>query len=266
MNDPTFKFEPSFFSDHTVSKPNLSELVVEEDGNIEGEGWDSEMWERNLSSSKSNVKEWNVEEDCDKCGLEEESEVTEHVDHTLLGEGKVSGLANHEIGPLDAYNRYEITGLGELQSFGGVTNWVFTDISCFVETGEGLVIGIPSAFSPGLRSSVDCVEESDINFSVLRLVPSELAPVVFFLPFQIFLFSGSWVNSSDVGISVESIVVSVIGVCVLNTNWGTVVTNHAIIINIPPMWEWSLQGSESPDFSWSDSEVVETQEVSVHTG
>lgn len=66
------------------------------------------MREGNLSGTKSNIEEWNVEEDSDEGSFEEKSEVTEVVDHELLGEGKVSSLANHKISPLYANNRYEI--------------------------------------------------------------------------------------------------------------------------------------------------------------
>lgn len=84
LDNPTFEFKATVFSLHTVTKPNLSEFVVEEDGNIEGEGWDREVRERNLSGSQANVKRWNIAENGDKSGLEEETKVTELVDHTLL--------------------------------------------------------------------------------------------------------------------------------------------------------------------------------------
>lgn len=62
------------------------------------------MGEWNLSSSECHIQEWDVQEDADEGGLEEESEVAEAVDHTLLGEGEISCLADHEIGPLDDNN------------------------------------------------------------------------------------------------------------------------------------------------------------------
>ena len=115
LDNPTGKLELTVLSCHTISKPNLTELIIEEDSNEEGERWDGEVGEWNWSGTKSNVQEWNVKEDGDKGGLEEESEVTEVVDHTLLGEGEVSGLADHEISPLDADDGYEVTGLGHLE-------------------------------------------------------------------------------------------------------------------------------------------------------
>ena len=108
MDNPTLVSEFVVFLNHTASEPDLSYLVIEEDGNIERETWASEMWESNLSGTKSNVQEWNVKEDSDKNGLENKSEVTHGVDHTLLREGEVSGLADHEVSPLDANDGYEV--------------------------------------------------------------------------------------------------------------------------------------------------------------
>ena len=109
LDNPTGKLELTVLSCHTISKPNLTELIIEEDSNEEGEGWDGEVGEWNWSGTKGDVQEWNVQKDGDEGGLEEESEVTEVVDHELLGEGKVSSLANHKISPLDAHNRDEIS-------------------------------------------------------------------------------------------------------------------------------------------------------------
>jgi hypothetical protein len=84
LNNPSSKFQPTFFSDHTMSQPDLPELIVEEDSNEEGEGWDGEVWECNHSGTKGDVELWNVAEDSDEGGFEEETEVTECVDHALL--------------------------------------------------------------------------------------------------------------------------------------------------------------------------------------
>ena len=115
MNNPTGELQLTVLSGHTISKPDLTELIIEEDSNEEGEGWDGEVGEWNWSGTKGDVQEWNVQEDGDEGSFEEESEVTEVVDHTLLGEGEVSGLADHEISPLDADDGYEVTGLGHLE-------------------------------------------------------------------------------------------------------------------------------------------------------
>jgi len=104
-----------------------------------------------LSGTESNIEEWNVEEDSDESSLEEKSEVTEVVDHELLGEGKVSSLANHKISPLDAHNRDEISGLSILKSFNGVANRpVFGVVRVLVEIRVVFDIGMwaPSAGSP----------------------------------------------------------------------------------------------------------------------
>jgi len=109
------------------------------------------MRESNLSCTKSNIQEWNVKEDGHQSSFEEESEVTEAVDHELLGQGKVSSLANHKISPLDAHNRDEISGLSILKSFNGVANGpVFSVVSVFVEIGVFSRFGfrVPSALSP----------------------------------------------------------------------------------------------------------------------
>jgi len=69
----------------------------------------------NLSSLEPVVNEWNVTENGDEGGLREESEVAETVGHALLGEGQVSGLADHEISPLDANDGDEVSGLSVLE-------------------------------------------------------------------------------------------------------------------------------------------------------
>jgi len=104
-----------------------------------------------LSGTESYIEEWNVEEDSDESSLEEKSKVTEVVDHELLGEGKVSSLANHKISPLDAHNRDEISGLSILKSFNGVANRpVFGVVRVLVEIRVVFDIGMwaPSAGSP----------------------------------------------------------------------------------------------------------------------
>jgi len=128
LNDPTSELEFTTFSNHTLSEPNLSEFVVEENGNEERERWDGEVHEWDLSGSESNVEEWNIKENGNEGGLREESEVTEAVGHTLLSEGEVSGLADHQVSPLDAHDRYEVAGLSEFKGFSGVANWARADM------------------------------------------------------------------------------------------------------------------------------------------
>ena len=123
MDNPSLELEFSIFSFHTVSEPDLSKFIIEEDGDEEGHGWDSEVREWNLSCTEGNVEEWDVKEDSNESSLGEKSKVTERVGHTLLSEGEISGLADHQISPLDANDRDEVTGLSELKSFGGVANW-----------------------------------------------------------------------------------------------------------------------------------------------
>merc|ERR1719498_890594 len=171
LDNPSLKSELSIDSLHSVSEPDLSQLVVEEDAGIEGEGWSDEVWEWNLSGSEGNVQLWGVAEDGNKSGLEEESEVSEVVDHALLGEGEVSGLADHQVSPLDADDGAEITGLSELEGLSGVADWpVVAGVGVSVEVWIVVVIWIPSALGVvGWVSEVG-VEESNINLGVDCLV------------------------------------------------------------------------------------------------
>ena len=98
------------------------------------------MWEWNLSGSKSNVELWDVAESSNEGGLEEESEVSEFVDHTLLGEGEVSSLADHQVSPLDADDGAEISRLSELEGLSGVADWpVVAGVGVSVEGWEVVV-------------------------------------------------------------------------------------------------------------------------------
>ena len=62
------------------------------------------MRECNHTGSKWSIDEWQVAEASNERSLEEEGEVGSVVDHTLLRDGEVSGLANEEIGPLHTDN------------------------------------------------------------------------------------------------------------------------------------------------------------------
>lgn len=84
MDNPTLEFKLTIFSNHTISKEDLSKLVVEENCNIVGETWDGEVSKWNLSSTQSGVKEWDIEEDGNQGGLEEKTKVSKTVDHSLL--------------------------------------------------------------------------------------------------------------------------------------------------------------------------------------
>jgi len=67
-----------------LSKPNLSQFIIQENGNEEGEGWDEEVWESNHSGTKTNIEPWNVAEESNKSSFLEKTEVTHKVAHTLL--------------------------------------------------------------------------------------------------------------------------------------------------------------------------------------
>ena len=109
MDNPALESEFTFDSYHTVSEPNLSQLVVEEDAGIEGEGWYAEVWEWDLSGSEGDVQWGQVAQTGDEGSFEEKAEVSEGVYHTLLGEGQVSGLADHQISPLDANDGAQVS-------------------------------------------------------------------------------------------------------------------------------------------------------------
>lgn len=97
------------------------------------------------TGSESNVKTSDVGEEGNKGSLEEESEVGEGVSHGLLGEGKIPGSADKEIGPLDAHNRDKISTLSVLEGFSGVANLVSADEGDPEELGNALINRIPSA-------------------------------------------------------------------------------------------------------------------------
>ena len=103
-NNPTFELYAtgSLGRHHAFSEVDLASLVIEDDDHEEGHGWDGEMGERNHASSKTLVDPLEVAEEGDESSLREEGAVHVDVDHALLGDGEVSGLANEKIGPLDA--------------------------------------------------------------------------------------------------------------------------------------------------------------------
>lgn len=127
------------------------------------------MGEGNESGSEDQVQERNVGKDGDQDGFEEETEVGVHVSHLLLGDGKVSGLADKEIGPLDANDGNKVSTLSVMEGFSGVADIVVSDSGSSEEIG-GTVSIIPSALRPG-GSWESVIEKSDINHSVLEGIP-----------------------------------------------------------------------------------------------
>lgn len=103
-----------------------------------------------MSGTEGNIEWWHVQQDGDEGSFEEKTEVSEFVDHELLGKGQVSGLADHKISPLDAHNRYKVTGLSVFKSFSGVADWpVVSEVRESVEIWEACFLTwIPSALSP----------------------------------------------------------------------------------------------------------------------
>jgi len=86
------------------------------------------MRESDLAGTERRIQEGNVTEDGDKGSLEEETEVGASIDHTLLGDGEGTGLADHEIGPLHAHNRDEVSSLSVPESLGGVADLGLGDV------------------------------------------------------------------------------------------------------------------------------------------
>jgi len=109
--------------------------------------------ERNLPGGKGNVQERNIAEDGDEDGLEAHTKVTEAVDHTLLGKGEVSSLADHQISPLDANDGDQVAGLSEFEGLSGVADGHFGDDGESVHPWEGFVLWFPAASGIGLRTS-----------------------------------------------------------------------------------------------------------------
>jgi len=118
--------------------------------------------EGDLSGSEGNVQEWHVQKDGDEGGFEEESEVSELVDHSLLRERQVSSFADHQVGPLHAHDGDEVSSLGEFKSFGTVANLRFRYVGDFVEVGSIIILWVPSAFGISFGGSVFFVEQSNI--------------------------------------------------------------------------------------------------------
>ena len=155
---------------HSSSKVDLSEFIISHNDSEERERGNGEMGEGNLSGTERLVDEGQVSEECDKNGLKDESSVSVHVDHTLLGDGESASLADHQIGPLYAHDGDEVTTLGESESFSSVTdlrarnNGVLVEIKTFTF--------VPSASGPGVGGSAG-VEKTDIDTVVLVTVPVE---------------------------------------------------------------------------------------------
>ena len=84
--DPTVELHASsgLGEDHASTEEDLSGLIVEHDDGKVGERWDGEVREGNHARSEQEVAKWDVGEDCNEGGLEEEGEVGSIVPHSLL--------------------------------------------------------------------------------------------------------------------------------------------------------------------------------------
>ena len=159
---------------HAITQVDLSDFIIGHDDSEERETGDSEMGEGDLSGSEGLVESGNVGEEADEDGLEDESGVSVHVDHTLLGDGEGTGLADHQIGPLDAHDGDEVTTLGESEGFSSVADLSSGDDRVLVEVKTFTFV--PSALGPGVGGTVD-VEKADIDTIVLVSVPVNLSLV-----------------------------------------------------------------------------------------
>ena len=152
--------------DHAPSEEHLSGLVVEDDDHEERDGWNGEMRERDESCSEHQVDERHVAKDSAEDGLEAKSEVSVTVDHTLLGDRQVTGLADQKIGPLHANDGNEVTALSVVQSFDSPADLVGRDVRVLVEVGH-ISIGHPAALTPLFSGSID-EEKTHIDTRLLE--------------------------------------------------------------------------------------------------
>lgn len=129
------------------------------------------MRERDLAGSKHQVDEWNVGQEGNECGLEEETEIGVAVVHALLGEGEVSGLADEQVSPLHTHDGDEVSTLSVPETFDGVADLSFVHVRGGVESHE--LIWLPSALGPGIWLQVE-VEQTQVEHVVCVTVPVEL--------------------------------------------------------------------------------------------
>jgi hypothetical protein len=153
---------------------------------------------------------------------------------------------------LDANDGDEVAGLSIFQSLSGVADWFVSDVGEFVELWKISIVRVESANGPIIRGSnifntlwslSVSVEESNIELSRFSSIPSEGNPVF-------------WsIISVAVSISAGSkITISIISV--LSLFW---------VVSISRQRFWSFEKSQTPKSLWSDTEIVQDQEVSVHT-
>ena len=74
-------------------------LVAHKDEEGEGQGWDPPL--RGDGVEADNIGVGEVDEGCGAQGLKDEAKVEHPVGHTLLEDGKNSGLADDHVRPLD---------------------------------------------------------------------------------------------------------------------------------------------------------------------
>lgn len=149
-DNPTFELDAvaATFTFHTVTNVDLTQLIVGDDQNEEGERRDTEVRESDGARAQHQVEEGNVGQDGDEGSLEEETKDHVAVDHTLLGDGQVTGLANEQVGPLHNHNRDKVTTLSVAEGFSRVADLSVGNGGDAVESGDFSATGVPSAVAP----------------------------------------------------------------------------------------------------------------------
>lgn len=216
--------------DHALTEEHLSGLIVEDDDHEEGDGRKGEMGERNHSGSETGVDPLEVAEEEAEKSLGEEGLVHVSVDHTLLGDGEVSGLANEKIRPLDAHDGDEVTTLSVVESLNGVADLVLGDVRVLEEVRCFTVI-TPTALRPFGGLAVGEVQ-TDID--------------------------GGLTGSKHI----NSLVLASIGTSHSVTTGGEVVSG----VDVGISRHVTLLGGESEKNTWSVAVIVHDVEVGEETG
>ena len=96
-----------------TSEQKLSCLIIAEDEDGEGDGWDPPV-EVERVHPQALVHPRSVGEEGGQAGLEEETKVEEMILHSLLEDRVSSGLTDDKICPLDDNNRHEESSMASV--------------------------------------------------------------------------------------------------------------------------------------------------------
>lgn len=231
------------------------------------------MRQGNSTGTQHQVEERNVWKDSDKGGLEEEAKDHVAINHTLLRDGEVTGLADKQVGPLHNNNRDKVTTLSVTESFGSVADLLASDRWEAVECGLFGGIGVPAARSPRWSGAIN-EEKTEINIHGLETIPVELWSFVKIAVIGISCFFGEigseLSNNSVNGLVVVSVTESVgvggvVDISVLGDNtilkskeegsWG----RQTVIIEHVEIGEETSRGLNDTNL-----EISEGNKLSVH--